>query len=281
MSAVIMVLGGNFYTVPSILSLKEAGFTVVVVDGDPKAPAFDIADACGKFDFRDWERGLALARAHNVQGVMPTHDRGVLPAALIGEALGLRGPSPDAARAATSKKLMRRAWSAAGLPSPAIALARNVEEFKTAAARIGFPAICKPTGDVGGGSRGVRRLDAETDLADAYRFATSFSDSPEALVEPCYEGLEHSVEVLMRGGGGVALMVSDKVKTPPPYRVDKSVIYPTRLTGAALQRVRMLSVEAARAVGLRDGAAHVELCTLPDGGNALFEIGLRCGGGAT
>lgn len=281
MSATIMVLGGNIYTVPSILSLKEAGFKVVVVDGNPEAPAFDIADASGKFDFRDWERGLALARSQKVQGVIPTHDRGVLPAALIGEALGLRGPSPGAARAATSKKLMRQAWSAAGLPSPAIALARNVEEFKKAVAHIGFPAICKPTDDVGGGSRGVRRLDAETDLADAYGFATSFSGSPEALVEPCYEGLEHSVEVLMRGGVGVALMVSDKVKTLPPYRVDKSVIYPTRLTGAALQRVQTLSVEAARAVGLRDGAAHVELCTLPDGGNALFEIGLRCGGGAT
>ncbi len=281
MSAAIMVLGGNVYTVPSILSLKEAGFTVAVVDGNPEAPAFEIADICGKFDFRDWEQGLALARAQKVQGVIPTHDRGVLPAALISEALGLRGPSPEAARAATSKKLMRQAWSAAGLPSPVIAIARNVEEFRVAVTRIGFPAICKPTDDVGGGSRGVRRLDAETDLAEAYRFATSFSDSPETLVEPCYEGLEHSVEVLMRDGKGIALMVSDKVKTPPPYRVDKSVIYPSRLTGKALQRVRMLSVEAARAVGLRDGAAHVELCTLPDGGNALFEIGLRCGGGAT
>ncbi len=281
MSTAIMVLGGNVYTVPSILSLKEAGFTVVVVDGNPEAPAFEIADVCGKFDFRDWEQGLNLARIQKVKGVMPTHDRGVVPAALISKALGLHGPSPEAARTATSKKLMRQAWSAAGLPSPAIALASNIEEFKAAVARIGFPSICKPTDDVGGGSRGVRRLDLETDLAEAYHFATSFSGSPETLVEPYYEGLEHSVEVLMRRGDGIALMISDKVKTPPPYRVDKSVIYPTRLTGEALEKVRMLSVEAARAVGLNDGAAHVELCSLPDGGNVLFEIGLRCGGGAT
>jgi len=30
-----------------------------------------------------------------------------------------------------------------------------------------------------------------------------------------------------------------------------------------------------------NGAAHVELCTLPDGRQILFEIGLRCGGGVT
>ncbi len=281
MAATVLVLGGNVYTVPSIVTLKEAGFRVAVADGNPNAPAFDVADACGRFDFRDWDKGLAFARAQKARGIIATHDRAVLPAALITEAMGLRGPTPAAARIATSKKLMREAWRSAGLPSPAVALAGSEAEFIAAARRIGFPAVCKPTDDVGGGSRGVRRIDADTDLAGAYRFASSFSDSPEVLVEQYYEGLEHSAEVLMQNGQGFALMVSDKVKSPPPYRVDKSVIYPSSLEGAALERVKRLAVEAAKAVGLRDGAAHVELCTLPDGGNALFEIGLRCGGGAT
>jgi biotin carboxylase len=176
---------------------------------------------------------------------------------------------------------MRKAWLDAGLPSPRIELAASEKEFIHAVAKTGFPAICKPTGDVGGGSRGVRKLDADTDLPPAYRFSSSFSDSPEVLVEPFFEGVEHSVEVLMRNGQGVALMVSDKVKSPLPYRVDKSVIYPTVMDGGHAENVRRVSIEAAKAVGLVDGAAHVELCTLPDGSQRLFEIGLRCGGGAT
>ena len=241
----------------------------------------ELADVRGEFDFRDVDSGLALAKAEGVRAIIPTHDRGVVPAALISRSLGLRGPSPEAATIATSKKLMRNAWMDAGLPSPRIELATNENEFKKAVAEIGLPAICKPTDDVGGGSRGIQHIDAATDLSQAYRFAVSFSGSPEVLVEPFFEGVEHSVEVLMRNGEGVALMVSDKVKSPLPYRVDKSVVYPTILNGAQLENVRRVSIAAAKAVGLVDGAAHVELCTLPDGSQRLFEIGLRCGGGAT
>ncbi|MBI5179007.1 MAG: ATP-grasp domain-containing protein [Nitrospinae bacterium] len=277
----LVILGGNIYSVPSIATLNEHGFRTVVVDGNPQAPGMRIAHACGEFDFRDVEKGIELAKRENAGAVIPTHDRAVLPAALISQSLGLRGPSPVAARTATSKKLMRQAWCAAGLPSPAIRLADSRDSFAHAVRETGFPAICKPTDDVGGGSRGVRKIEADADLNDVYAFASSFSDSPEVLVEPYFEGLEHSAEVLMRGGEGVTLMVSDKVKTPPPYRVDKSVLYPSRLNGAALENVKRLAIKAARAVGLVDGAAHVELCTLPDGSQMLFEIGLRCGGGAT
>lgn len=281
MRPVVMVLGGNIYSVPSVQTLRDNGFKVVVADGSPSAPAFAVADVCGKFDFRDWEKGAALARREGVRGVIATHDRAVIPSALISRELGLLGPSPASAELATSKKKMRHAWLAAGLPSPRIELVSSVDAFKSAVAKTGFPCICKPTDDVGGGSRGVMRLDAATDLAEAYRFATSFSGSPEALVEPFFDGLEHSVEVLMKDGHGVALMISDKIKTQFPYRVDKSVIYPSTLEGGALERAKTTAIEAARALGLRDGAAHVELCTLQNTETMLFEIGLRCGGGAT
>ncbi len=280
----ILILGGGMQTRPALASLKEHGYRLVVVDGDRNADCFSLAEVCGRFDFRDFEKGIELARKENVKAVIPTHDRAVLPTAQICDALSLTGPSIKSAEIATSKKKMRRAWLSAGLPSPEFLIANSFKEFKSAVAQIGFPVICKPTGDVGGGSRGIRKIDENANMEEAYRFATSFSDSEsgkEVLLETFYDGLEHSVELLIRDGKPVALMVSDKVKTPPPYRVDKSVIYPTKLNGSQLNSIKEMSAKAVKAVGLVDGVAHVELCTLPGGENMLFEIGLRCGGGAT
>ena len=276
-----MILGGNVYTVPPVQTLKEHGYRLVVVDADNKAPCFEFADVCGKFDFRNVKKGIELAKRENVKAVIPTHDRAVIPAAKISEALRLNASSVEAANIATNKMKMREAWQKASLPSPQFQVAVTVDEFKDALKRIGLPAICKPTDDVGGGSRGVLKIDATTNLMDAYNFATSFSESKEVIVETFYEGLEHSAEVLMRDGEGVVLMISDKVKTAPPYRIDLSVVYPTRLNNDSIDSLSKLAVSAAKAVGLTNGAAHVELCTLPDNSQILFEIGLRCGGGVT
>lgn len=277
----VMILGGNEHTLPSVQTLNQHGYLLTVVDGNPDADCFGIANVSGRFDFRDIDSGIELAKKESIKAVVPTHDRAVVPAAAISKALGLNGPTLEAARTATNKLRMREQWRKAGLPSPDFKIARTVDEFKEAVMVSGYPAICKPTDDVGGGSRGVMKIDETSDLAQAYRFATSFSDSDEVIVEQFYEGLEHSAEVLMRDGEGVVLMVSDKVKTPPPYRVDLSVVYPTRQNGAQLDSLRSLAVSAAKAVGLTNGVAHVELCSLPDGSQVLFELGLRCGGGVT
>ncbi|MDH5543642.1 MAG: ATP-grasp domain-containing protein [Nitrospinota bacterium] len=276
----VMVLGGNLYSEPSVQSLKEAGFRIVLVDGNPDAPCFKHVDARGDFSFRDIERCLELAKAENIGAVLPTHDRAVVPSAQISKQLGLKGPSPEAAVISVSKSKTRQAWSRAQLPSPDFLVVKSFEEFRSGVAKIGFPAICKPTDDVGGGSRGVMKMDSSSSLEEAYGFVTSFGENGEALIEPFYEGFEHSVEILMRDGKGTVLMISDKIQTPPPYRVGKTLIYPSSRSSEILEKIGKTAVESALAVGLTDGAAHVELVSMENGEIILFEIGLRCGGGA-
>jgi biotin carboxylase len=275
-----MVLGGNLYSEPSIRSLKSSGYRVVLVDGNPDAPGFAHADAAGVFSFRETEKCLALARKEGVIGLLPTHDMAVVPSAVISEEMSLKGPSVEAARRSVSKHEMRKVWKEYGLHSPDFIAVNSLEDFKGAVRRIGFPAICKPTGDVGGGSRGVMKIDESTNLDETFVFATSYGDNGEVLVEPFYEGREHSVELLLKGGEGSLLMVADKIQTQPPYRVGKSLKYPSSVTQEILGKIEKISISAAKAIGIHDGAAHIELVSLPDGEIILFEIGLRCGGGA-
>jgi biotin carboxylase len=92
--------------------------------------------------------------------------------------------------------------------------------------------------------------------------------------------IEHSAEVLIHEGRPYVIAISDKVKTPLPYRVDKNVLYPTAVVGERLARLEQAIGEAVLALGIRTGVAHVELATVRDG-SVLFELGARCGGGGT
>ena len=100
------------------------------------------------------------------------------------------------------------------------------------------------------------------------------------MIERCIEGSEHSAEVLIWQGKTSLLCVGQKVKSLPPYRVDVSVQYPAQLTAAQESTVADMCDHAVRALGLTQGAAHVEF-GYTDQGPVLFELGARCGGGHT
>ncbi|MEM2991133.1 MAG: hypothetical protein QXQ02_08130, partial [Halobacteria archaeon] len=69
-------------------------------------------------------------------------------------------------------------------------------------------------------------------------------------------------------------------KVPFPYRVDKSVTYPTNLSPDKLESVCEIAKRAVESLGINIGAVHAELC-VTDRGPVLFELGARCGGGGT
>ncbi|PNW61071.1 UNVERIFIED_CONTAM: hypothetical protein BEN50_26005 [Euhalothece sp. KZN 001] len=208
------------------------------------------------------------------------NDYAVPTAARIADDLDLIGIYPDVADACTDKASMRKRWAADGLPQPAFRVAEVLEEAWDAAADIGYPVVLKPAVSTGGGSRGVSLVDGPTDLETAFEFAQSAYEDDRVLVEERANGTEHSVEVVVQKGDASALVVSDKVKTPAPYRVDKSVIYPTSLDDSMRERVERVAERATTAMGVEVGAAHVELA-VTKAGLRLFEIGARCGGGAT
>jgi len=88
------------------------------------------------------------------------------------------------------------------------------------------------------------------------------------------------METITYEGQTHLLAISDKVKTPLPYRVDKSVIYPTILSAKEISDVHKVATKAVKSLGIDIGASHIEMCVTKDG-PMLFELGARCGGGGT
>ncbi len=276
-----MILGASRYYVRSILAARELGCEVIAIDRNPDSAGFHYADHYEVVDIVDLKRAIGVAKKYDIDGVIAVNDFGVMTAATIAEEMGLVGISTQSAEYTTNKAWMRKKWDEAGISPIKFRIVHSLDEAYGAVEELNvWPLILKPVDSRGGGSRGVSRIDNQDQLKKGIEFAQSFYDNKAVMIEEFVEGVEHSIETITYEGETHVLAVSDKMKTPAPYRVDKSVIYPTKVTGIALQRIDEVVKAAIQALKIDVGAAHVELCTTNEGPR-LFELGARCGGGGT
>jgi biotin carboxylase len=278
----VLILGGGRYNVPSIHAAREAGFVTLVADKNPHAPGLNAADHALPIDLNDCESlTRAVTAQGGVDGVVSMAEVGVRAAANISALLGLPSIAEEAAANSTSKAAMRRNWQPIGKYSTGFEVVATVEEAIHAVDQLArFPLIFKPDRSFGG-SRGVTRVERAEDVAGAFHAAQAGGlANSDVVIEHCVEGTEHSAEVLIWNGKTSLLCIGQKIKSLRPYRVDVSVQYPAQLTTEQESRVADMCHHAVSALGLTQGAAHVEF-GFTDQGPMLFELGARCGGGHT
>ena len=131
----LLILGANRYNVMGIRAAKNAGFTALVADRNPRAPGLNEADIPLKVDLIDIE-GLAAAvdRMGGVDGCVSMAEAGVRTAAALARRFGLSSISEEAAANATSKAKMRQRWASAGRWSGPFAAVMSAAEALSAAA---------------------------------------------------------------------------------------------------------------------------------------------------
>lgn len=281
MSKKILILGASRYYSKSIEAARLAGYYVIAVDRNEQSEGFSAADAFAVCDIIDREGILKVAQSYGIDGIVPVNDYGVPTAAFVASKLGLPGISEQSALWATSKIEMRKRWSETGVPCPQFRIATTVEEIKNAVEQVGLPCILKPGNGIGGASRGVVVVRNMSELERAISFSQQFYNDKTTLVETFVDAeYEHSAEVIIHSGVPHVIAISDKIKTPLPYRVDKNVLYPTALSGERLKELKHQICRAVLALDIHVGAAHVEAATTKEG-CILFELGARCGGGGT
>src|SRR5207253_2814363 len=141
----VLFVGAGRHQRRAILRAKQLGFRVVAVDGKPHAVGLAHADAAEVIDFEDVDAIADIGRRNGVDGVLPVSaDRAVPVVAAVAEALGLPGIGGETAHAMTQKIAMRRRLAEQGVPQPRFAAARGLQEARTAAQSVGFPAVLKP-----------------------------------------------------------------------------------------------------------------------------------------
>jgi len=277
----VLILGGASYSIKAIQAVRDNGYDAIVADRNPRAAAAPYADTFLPIDISDRKAILYASVHHRADAIVPLNDYGVPVAAYVASQLGLPGISEEAAEISCNKELMRKRWSEQGVPCPKFRIAVTREKCREVIEDVGIPCILKPAHGVGGGSRGVVVVREPAEIEPAITLSQSYYSDKTTLVETFIAcELEHSAEVLICGEEMHVLSVSDKIKSPLPYRVDKNVLYPTALGPDRRRQLEEVIKTSVRTLGITLGSAHVEIATTADG-FILFELGARCGGGGT
>jgi biotin carboxylase len=211
--------------------------------------------------------------------------------AMLQDALGLPGNSPESVRTSQSKYLQRCAMRRAGVVDMRFAAVHTADDLAPAAHEVGFPAILKPA--YSSSSFHVTRVDDIDQLERAYASGVSaYVRSPlsgpdrlfvleQFLVGESWYADERlgdycSVESLICDGRIHHLAVMDKLRLQQGF-VEEGDIVPTVLSGSHERDVLRHATDVIRAVGLTNGAVHTEI-KLTAAGPVCLEINARLGG---
>ncbi len=188
------------------------------------------------------------------------------------------GPSAEIIRRMGDKDEARRTMREAGVPVvPGCDLGENLEQLHTEAQRIGYPLLIKARS--GGGGRGIRRVDAENELENAYLSARAEAESAfgdgEVYMEKLLLNVKHiEVQLLCDAHGNVITLGERECSM---QRLHQKLIEesPSPAVDAKL-RERMLdaAVRAAKAAGY-EGVGTVEFLLTEDKQFYFMEMNTR------
>lgn len=214
----------------------------------------------------------ALSSRFRVDGVIGLLEHDLLPAALIGEHLGLEHTSPETVRTLLDKWRMRQRLEAAGVSQVAAQLGTSSADIKVFAERHGFPLIVKPT--AASSSFGVSKVSCAGEIPSLMQRLDELGCSV-FLIEEFLDGKELSVEAFSFDGAHIPVAISDKIKDRNFVELGHS----TPTTCSHVQQAAVLDCVTAflDAVGLRFGPSHTEVI-LTSAGPKVVEGHNRRGG---
>jgi carbamoyl-phosphate synthase large subunit len=203
--AKVMVLGGgpnrigqgiefDYCCVHAAFAARDLGLETIMVNCNPETVSTDY-DTSDKLYFEPLtvEDVLSIYRKEKPEGAIVQFG-GQTPLNLAAqlEKAGVRilGNSPRTIELAEDRDLFRQMMEKAGIPMPASAMAANLEEALTAAARIGYPLMLRPSFVLGG--RGMEVIHDEQMLRQYVREAVGVTPERPILID---KFLENAMEV--------------------------------------------------------------------------------------
>lgn len=191
----------------------------------------------------------------------------------VSEKMGLVGNSQATALMATHKGEMRAAFERGGCNIPKFITATDKD---TIVKGLQYPLIVKPSDR--SGSRGVCKIENESQLRDAVATAIDFSFAKQAVIEEFIEGREVSVESISWKGTHYILAITDKVTTGSPHFVEIGHHQPSNLPETIQEEIKKQTLLALNALNIANGAGHSEFKINDKGAVYAIEVGARMGG---
>lgn len=182
-----MLLGGIRYLLPVIKAAHEQGYYVITADYLPDNIAHQYSDEYVNVSIVDKEAVLRVAQEKQIDGIMSFGvDPGVVSAAYVQEKMGLPPFGPyESVCILQNKDRFREFLKTHGFNVPKAKGYTSIDDALADRDVLDYPVIVKPTDSAG--SKGVTRVDEESQLKDAVQYAYEKSLSGHIIIEDYIE----------------------------------------------------------------------------------------------
>ena len=276
----LLVLGAGRHQKGLIRRAEARGLRVVASDYYPDAPGKAYASYRADIDALAIEDNIRLARKYGVCGVITSGtDQPLVTMAEVAASLGLPCYlTPDAARTATNKSKMARAFSEHGVRRAPWREARDSVDAEQAAGLFGYPLVLKPADAQG--QRGTSKVDRLESLDRALGMAIRASRDGNAMIEPFVEGWEVTANAWVKGTEVHLQMITDRVtyNPLPAIGICFQHIYPSLRAAQLEGDIRDQLRRIARCYAVTDAPLYVQMI-VHRGGLSVVEAACRIGGG--
>lgn len=269
---------------PHRLRLRLAGYRLLLADDRTEPADHDLFAETLLLPAAEevapaWAALLPFIESRRIDAVFAQSEPSLLLGALAARHLGLPGPSVDAALAATSKLATRIAVEKAGIDQPEFALARDSNDVRRIARRVGWPVVLKAVAssrqrlvtlvarpdDVEPAvarlraalpdARDVRRLVGFCELTGA---SAGCDPTSEFLVESYAAGDVIEEDGILNGYRKHSLGVCEQVALERQRFFIRGYLLPTDRPATLVERIERQTTRALEALGMSDTGYSVE-----------------------
>lgn len=285
MQKCLMAIGGGTEAYIGLQTAKAMGLKLIVVDGNPSAPGFELADkklVISTYDADEIanQAETLVCAGTRIDGVIAMCADVPLSVSSVALRLKLPGLSLNAAQWLSDKLLMKARLQAKGIPIPRFRAASSVEDLKSAATEWGFPLVVKPVDSRG--ARGVQYIDAISQFPQALACAQAESPTGRAMVEEYLTGLQVSTETLVSDNKCYTLGFADRnyewLERTKPFMIENGGDAPSALPTAHQNDIIQVAEQAALALGIHVGVAKGDMVMTPSGAKVIEMAGRLSGG---
>ena len=271
----IMIMGAGIYQVPLIKKAKEMGIETIVVSIPGNYPGFALADKIYYENTVDYETVLKIAREEKIDGIVTAGtDVAVITIGKVCDELGLKGLSFEAAKVASNKLLMKEKYEAGKVRTARFRQVKFTDDLYQAVSGLNFPLIFKSVDS--SGSRGIRRVDSETEFAETREYVKANTRSDYFIVEEFVEGEEFGAQAFIYDGKLQFILPHGDYVFHGDTGVPIGHFAPYELSNEIIEDAKEQLTLAAKAMGLNNCAINADFI-LKDGKTYVLELGGRSG----
>jgi carbamoyl-phosphate synthase large subunit len=261
-------------------ALREEGYRVILVNSNPATIMTDpeMADAV-YVEPVNWQTVAKIIEKERPDALLPTMggqtalncaldlaQKGVLAA----HDVQMIGATPEAIDKAEDRDLFRQAMHRIGLDMPLSEVAHSMEEAIQVQAKIGFPAIIRPSFTLGGSGGGIAYNREEYE--EICERGLDLSPTSELLIEESILGWkEYEMEVVRDRNDNCIIVCSIENFDPMGVHTGDSItVAPAQtLTDKEYQIMRDASLAVLREIGVETGGSNVQFAVNPEDGRLI------------